>query len=358
MKKHILLLQVCLVCSSIILAQNVGIGTVTPNTNALLHVDLGSSTTKGLLVTGTYDGSSIVPDLGAGSRMMFYPGKAAFRAGRVFGTEWNNANVGLVSTAFGYSTIASGFYSTAMGYNTTASGNYSTAMGVSTIASGVYSTAMGVTTIASGAYSFAAGSNVSTNGQSGAFFFGDSDPHFKGVRGVGINDQFAARFNGGYYLISSDASFDLGVQVVPGGNSWSAVSDVRLKENFLSVTGESFLKKIATMPLTSWNYKSQDPKVFRHYGPMAQDFFNAFGKDDLGTIGCDTLINQQDFLGVNLIAIQALEKRTEKIEELQQKNNRLEKDNAVLVNKVNDIAAKLDKLQKQFEKIAMQQTKN
>ena len=330
MKKYILLLQFYLVCSSIILAQNVGIGTVTPNTNALLHVDLGSSTTKGLLVTGTYDGSSIVPDLGAGSRMMFYPGKAAFRAGRVFGTEWNNANVGLVSTAFGYSTIASG----------------------------VYSTAMGVTTIASGAYSFAAGSNVSTNGQSGAFFFGDSDPHFKGVRGVGINDQFAARFNGGYYLISSDASFDLGVQVVPGGNSWSAVSDVRLKENFLSVTGESFLKKIATMPLTSWNYKSQDPKVFRHYGPMAQDFFNAFGKDDLGTIGCDTLINQQDFLGVNLIAIQALEKRTEKIEELQQKNNRLEKDNAVLVNKVNDIAAKLDKLQKQFEKIAMQQTKN
>jgi hypothetical protein len=43
---------------------------------------------------------------------------------------------------------------------------------------------------------------------------------------------------------------------------------------------------------------------------MAQDFFEAFGKDDLGTIGCDTLINQHDFLGVNLIATQALEKRT------------------------------------------------
>ena len=46
-----LLLQFCLVCSSIILAQNVGIGTATPNTNALLHVDLGNSTIKGLLVT-------------------------------------------------------------------------------------------------------------------------------------------------------------------------------------------------------------------------------------------------------------------------------------------------------------------
>jgi len=43
---------------------------------------------------------------------------------------------------------------------------------------------------------------------------------------------------------------------------------------------------------------------------MAQDFYKALGKDDIGEIGCATLINQQDFLGVNLIAIQALEKRT------------------------------------------------
>ena len=53
---------------------------------------------------------------------------------------------------------------------------------------------------------------------------------------------------------------------------------------------------------------------------MAQDFYAAFGKDSLGYIGCDTLINQQDFLGVNLIAIQALEKRTQKIEQLETEN--------------------------------------
>jgi hypothetical protein len=47
---------------------------------------------------------------------------------------------------------------------------------------------------------------------------------------------------------------------------------------------------------------------------MAQDFYQAFGKDDLGEIGCDTMINQQDFLGVNLIAIQALEKKNVPIE--------------------------------------------
>ena len=48
---------------------------------------------------------------------------------------------------------------------------------------------------------------------------------------------------------------------------------------------------------------------------MAQDFYKAFGHDELGVIGCDTLINQQDFLGVNLIAIQALEKRTTALQE-------------------------------------------
>ena len=78
------------------------------------------------------------------------------------------------------------------------------------------------------------------------------------------------------------------------------------------------LNKIAALQLSTWNYKAQLDKASRHYGPMAQDFFAAFGKDELGTIGCDSLINQQDFLGVNLIAVQALEKRTT---ELQKENN-------------------------------------
>ena len=96
----------------------------------------------------------------------------------------------------------------------------------------------------------------------------------------------------------------------------------------MPVNGESFLNKIASMALTTWNYKGQTA-TFRHYGPMAQDFFAAFGKDELGTIGCDTLINQQDFLGISLIAIQALEKRTESLQkendELKARLDRLEK---------------------------------
>ncbi len=389
--------------------QNVGIGTTSPNAAALLHINTGSST-KGILITGSYNISSSVPDFGSGSRFTFYPIKGAIRAGYVNSTQWDNANIGITSTAFGYGTTAIGVYSTSVGYVSTASGTASTAMGGSTAASGDYSTAMGnsaiasgsnstamgsstkaiglsstamgsstnasgikstamgsgtkangtastamgdittasgeystalgSTTTASGDYSFAAGRSVSTNNQAGSFIFGDSDPYNRGTRTIGVPDQFATRFNGGYYFLSSNAGADIGVRVVPGGNSWSAISDIHRKENFLPVSGESVLNKLAAMPLTTWNYKGQE-KTFRHYGPMAQDFFAAFGKDDFGFVGCDTLINQQDFLGINLIAIQALEQRTEKLHE----------ENEALKS-VNDLqSVKLQKLQLKLEKI-------
>ncbi len=144
MKKAILLL---VFCGFAMFAQSQGVGINTtgaaPHTSSMLHVDVGTSTTKGVLITGTYNVPSTVPDLGAGTRLMFYTGKAAFLAGKVDGTQWNNANVGYFSTAMGYNTYAPGTYSTAMGYGSTASGLYSTAMGYFTTASGAISTAMG-----------------------------------------------------------------------------------------------------------------------------------------------------------------------------------------------------------------------
>ena len=113
-----------------------------------------------------------------------------------------------------------------------------------------------------------------------------------------------------------------------GQNSWSAISDSNRKENLLTVDGEAMLKKISRFKLSTWNYKGQDPKIFRHYGPMAQDFYNAFGHDAFGTIGCDTLINQQDFLGVSFSAIHALEKRTQKLDNMQMNMEALRKENA------------------------------
>ncbi|MCB1581058.1 MAG: tail fiber domain-containing protein, partial [Alphaproteobacteria bacterium] len=172
-------------------------------------------TSAGDFIVGSYQ----LDDTGTGNedrRMFFDKSKAAFRAGRVIGTEWDDANVGnesialgtattasgaqsvaiganaqatqissiamgwnaqathnnamalgwnaaasgLNSTALGNSAAASGTNAVAIGDNNTASGEDSTAMGVGSTASGDYSTAMGSTTTASGAVSFAMGRSV------------------------------------------------------------------------------------------------------------------------------------------------------------------------------------------------------
>jgi endosialidase-like protein len=106
------------------------------------------------------------------------------------------------------------------------------------------------------------------------------------------------------------------VTVIEGQVNFTASSDVTKKENFRPVDGEAVLKKISGFNLTSWNFIGHDPKVFRHYGPMAQDFFAAFGRDEVGQIGTETTINSGDLAGILMVAVQALEKRTAEVAEL------------------------------------------
>ncbi len=377
-------------------AQNVGIGTTSPQ--ASLHVAEGS-----VVFTSTGDIPAMagnIPVSGVGRRLLWYADKAAFRAGYISGTNWdknfignysfaagydtkasgnfstalgfNTASIGLISTAMGGNTIASGNYSTAMGanatasgiistalgYSTTASGGNSTAMGSSTTASGAVSTAMGYYTTASGDNSTAIGNFVTTNSKPGSFIIGDAGvtATYSQLFGNDADNQMMMRFEGGYKLYSKGWGYVIGVELLPGNSSWSAISDRNKKENFMPVDAEIILQKIKNFSLTTWNYKGLDAKTQRHYGPMAQDFYAAFGKDALGKIGCDTLINEHDFSSINFIAIQALEKRIEVIEALQQKNNRLEIDNTALLNKFNSLAAKLEKLQQQVSALALLQT--
>ncbi len=153
--------------------------------------------TNGFIARGTFNtGAGAIPATGAGTRMMFYPNKAAFRAGNVTGTQWDDANVGSFSTAIGRDTTASGDYSTALGLDTTASSDHSTALGYSTTASGSISTAMGYVTKASGDYSTAMGSFASTNGMAGSFVYGDNSA-FNSVTATAVN-QFVVRASGGF----------------------------------------------------------------------------------------------------------------------------------------------------------------
>jgi hypothetical protein len=233
-----------------------------------------------------------------------------------------------------------------MGAATTASGTNSTAIGVGANASGSNSVAIGVNDTASGYLSFALGSYVSTNGYAGSNVIGDASTTIT-TNSTAAN-QMTMRFAGGYKLYTNSSTI-VGAQLAAGGNSWSTISDRRKKENFATVDGEDFLKKIATFKLTSWNYKGQDAKTFRHYGPMAQDFYAAFGHDKLGTIGNDTTINQADFEGVSFIAIQTLEQRTQEIAKLKAENEQLKNEIASIkamdVEKYANIMLRLQKLE-------------
>jgi Chaperone of endosialidase/Head domain of trimeric autotransporter adhesin/CUB domain len=241
-----------------------------------------------------------------------------------FASGYQTISGGYASTSMGNNTNASGYSATALGNQTNASGYLSTAMGTGTTASGFATTAMGFNTFATGNNSTSMGSNSYASSE-GSFVIGDSPNSSSTIYSQNSN-SFTSRFRNGYYLFTS-ATLGTAAVLYGGSNSWSSISDSTKKENFQPIDGENVLKKIANMRTVTWNYKGQDPKSFRHYGPMAQEFFNAFGRDKLGVIGNDTTIASADFDGVNFTAIKALEKRTS---ELQTENENLKKRLALL----------------------------
>ncbi|OYT43398.1 MAG: hypothetical protein B6U88_01080, partial [Candidatus Aenigmarchaeota archaeon ex4484_56] len=101
---------------------------------------------------------------GAGTRLIWYPRKAAFRVGYVSGTQWDDANIGDYSIAMGVNTEASGRSSVAIGWDSIAPGDYSIAIGSGTEAYGFSSVAIGDTTTASGDQSIAMGGNTEASG--------------------------------------------------------------------------------------------------------------------------------------------------------------------------------------------------
>jgi hypothetical protein len=305
----------------------------------------------GILATGTFGGGTAW-SLGPGTRLHWYPKKAAFRTGRIDGAQWDDSNIGTYSAAFSYNTKASGIGSSAFGYQTTASGDYSTSFGFQTTASGTNSIAIGenatastsnavaigrsvtasgasgarafgVQATASGSRSFVLGSYISTNGVTGNWFIGDSstttvttpDP-------LTPSNMMWMRFNNGYRWYSS-ALLNTGVFLNTNGTSWSSISDSTKKTNFKQADGEYFLSSLSKLKLGSWNYTSQDPQQFRHYGPMAQEIFRYFGHDGIGTIGNDTTLATADMDGIIMICLQALEKRTQELKEAQETITRL-----------------------------------
>jgi trimeric autotransporter adhesin len=255
----------------------------------------------GVAALGTL-GIGIIPHTGAGERMMWYPYKAAFRAGGINGTQWDDANVGFYSTALGYNTIASGIYSLASGYQAQAQQSYSLGLGYNANANGVGAVSIGYRTTADASYSVAIGHRASTNGKTGAIVL--SDQSATDSLEASANNQFSLRAAGGIRLYTNSTR-TTGVTMNAGGSAWNVVSDRNRKEDFLGIDGEELLVRLRSVPVSTWRYIDEEDRTVRHIGPMAQDWERAFGFS-----GDPTTINMSDLDGVNLAGVQALDART------------------------------------------------
>jgi hypothetical protein len=103
-----------------------------------------------IFAKGTVNQGETLGDIGSGAFMIFYPRKGAFRAGAVYGNQWDDDNIGMFSFAGGRDTIASGLYSVALGFQNTANNDSAVALGYNNTASGQQSFAAGLENIASG----------------------------------------------------------------------------------------------------------------------------------------------------------------------------------------------------------------
>jgi hypothetical protein len=183
------------------------------------------------------------------------------------------------------------------------------------------------------------GNYVSTNNNQGAFIIGDYSTGTTITNSDTLN-RMTMRFAGGYKLFTNSGC-TLGAYLPRNATAWTVLCDRNRKENFRSIDGEQILEKIRTMPITEWNYKGTDPAV-KYIGPVAQDFYAAFHLGGTDSLGINTLCID----GVNIAAIQALEKRTAELQRANEKIASIEKNNSEMqkrIEKLENIIASMTK---------------
>jgi hypothetical protein len=133
--------------------------------------------------------------------------------------------------------------------------------------------------------------------QSGDQYF-RSASDFCWFRG-GVHNNNLHDAGGGTELMRLDNAGNLTIS-----GSFGPLSDRNAKEHFDSINPREVLAKVSALPISTWNYKT-DP-ASRHLGPMAQDFYAAFG------LGADNKhITTVDADGVTFAAIQGLNEKME-----------------------------------------------
>ncbi len=154
-------------------------------------------------------------------------------------------------------------------------------------------------------------------------------------------NQFVAQASGGFFFYSGAGT--TGAELPHGSGSWSSMSDRNAKNNFAQVAPETVLARVASLPISTWSYKTE--QGVRHIGPMAQDFYAAFslGEDDKH-------IADVDEGGVALAAIQGLNQKVQ--EQLKEKDNEiaaLKHQNDALAKQLNELASAVQSLEEKSQ---------
>ena len=284
-------------------AEGTSIGGGQNNVNAATYSFIGAGNGNSLMSAATYG------VVGAGSN------NALSAEYGVIGGGLHNS----VSGEGGY--IAAGGYNTVTGTGAVIDGGFNNA------AAGSYGTVPGgYVNSAGGIYSFAAGARASA-GQTGTFVWSDGSDG-DAILASSRAYQFLARASGGFTLWTNAAS-TVGATLAPGSGTWASASDRNMKTDVVGVDDAAVLDKVASLPINRWSYVTE--RGVRHVGPMAQDFYAAFGVGE-----DDKHITSIDEDGVALGAIKALHAETG---ELRTHVNALGSENALLRRRLAAVTA-------------------
>ena len=157
--------------------------------------------------------------------------------------------------------------------------------------------------------------------------------------------------SGDNFRLSLQGSGIVEFEIGPAGNlaiagTLSQGSSQAIKEGFTRVEPGQLLAAISKLDFSSWSYKATPNS--RHFGPMAEDFFELFG---FGT--SDKHIAPGDMAGVAMAAAKALNDESQQLKSqvtilegtLTAENQRLKQQVAVLESTLEDVQSRMERLE-------------
>lgn len=170
--------------------------------------------TGSILSAGT---TGATPVSGAGVRFMWVPAKSALRAGKVSGTQWDDANIGSYSISLGQNSQSAGDDSVSLGYANITSAQYGVAIGEQNNVSVVDGYAFGrANVVDTNSYAMAIGfsNTASGTGSNSAIAIGTSNlSSATGAIAIGTSNtasgQYATSIGGKNLTVSGNYCFGI-----------------------------------------------------------------------------------------------------------------------------------------------------